>query len=109
VSLTVHGLPSSQVAVLFWFLHPSTASQLSSVQGLLSLQLRAEPPPHVPEVQTSPTVHAFMSSHAWVSLAACLVHAPVAPSQTPVLHWSVEAEQSTIDVAAQVPAMSPWQ
>jgi hypothetical protein len=46
VSPVVHALPSSQVAVLSTFLHPSDVSQLSSVHGLPSSQLTAVPPTH---------------------------------------------------------------
>jgi hypothetical protein len=94
---------------LFWFLQPSTASQLSSVQGLLSLQLRGPPPPHVPDVHVSPTVQALLSLHDPPSLAACFPQVPVVVLQTPRLHWSLVPVQSTRATASQVPAASPSQ
>lgn len=68
-SPTVHALPSLQGLALMPNLQPSTASQLSLVHGLLSLQLRILPATHVPDAQTSPGVHTVPSaSHCLPSL-----------------------------------------
>jgi hypothetical protein len=64
VSPTVQMFPSSHGDVLFMWRHPTTASQLSFVHGLLSLQLVNAPPAQVPvAVQASLVVHAFPSLH----------------------------------------------
>jgi hypothetical protein len=52
----VQALPSLQPAVLALNWQPSLGSQLSSVQGLLSLQTWAEPGLQVPAAQASPLV-----------------------------------------------------
>jgi len=57
----VQALWSPQGAVLFACRHPATGSQLSSVQTLLSLQLRGSPPTHCPPLQVSPVVQALLS------------------------------------------------
>jgi hypothetical protein len=61
VSLVVQAFPSSQDAVLLVWTQPVAGLQESSVQGLLSLQLGAAPPWHVPPPQVSPVVQAFPS------------------------------------------------
>jgi hypothetical protein len=106
VSPSVHGLPSSQAAVLFWTLQPTVVSQLSVVQGLPSLQVVGLPPPHAPEVQVSPVVHALASSQLLPSLTGIFTQ-PRFGSQLPALQESVRPEQSTMGVASQVPAWSP--
>jgi len=58
----VHALPSSQPAVLLALTQPVGGLQLSSVQGLLSLQSGAGPPTHVPPAHASDVVHALPSS-----------------------------------------------
>jgi len=68
VSPEVQAFPSSQDAVLFVKTQPVAGLQLSEVQTLLSLQVTAAPPWHVPPAQTSPAVHAFPSSQAAVLL-----------------------------------------
>jgi hypothetical protein len=107
VSFTVQGLPSSQAAVLFTFLQPSTASHESSVQGLPSSQLSVPPGVHVPETQVSLVEHAFPFEHEPPSLADCFEQAPVEGSQMPALHWSADEEQSTSAVETHVPGWSP--
>jgi hypothetical protein len=87
VSPVVQAFRSTQGAVLLAWTHPAMGSQLSSVQGLLSLQLSALPGRHVPKVHVSPSVHAFPSLQAAVLL---LKTQPVAGSQLSVVHsfWS---------------------
>jgi hypothetical protein len=63
VSAVVQALPSSHDAVLFVFTQPVAGTQESSVQGLLSLQLGADPPTQDPPAQVSAVVHALPSSH----------------------------------------------
>jgi hypothetical protein len=62
VSPVEQALPSWQPAVLWVWTHPLRASQLSSVQGLLSSQSRAGPPWQVPPPQVSAVVHGLASS-----------------------------------------------
>src|SRR5438128_1908610 len=45
-------------------MQPVFGLQVSSVQGLPSLQLARGPPAHTPPLQVSPVVHAFASLHA---------------------------------------------
>jgi hypothetical protein len=83
LSFAVHALPSEQEAVLFaWEQLPVAWSQLSLVQGLLSLQFTAVPGRQVPNAQASPVVHTFPSSQALVLFAKTQ---PVAGSQLSVV------------------------
>ena len=66
VSPVVHAFPSLHEAVLLACWQPVAGLQLSSVHGLLSLQLVAVPPTHAPPEHASPVVHAFPSSQAAV-------------------------------------------
>jgi hypothetical protein len=61
-SPVVQALPSSQAAVLLSCTQPVAGLQLSSVHGLLSSQLGAEPPTQMPPEHASPVVQAFSSS-----------------------------------------------
>ena len=64
VSERVHRLPSSHARMLGMKTHPPPSeSQVSSVQGLPSLQKRVIPDVHTPPEQRSPVVHALPSSH----------------------------------------------
>src|SRR5439155_1345728 len=65
-SLTVEAVPSSQGAVLFVWTHPVVGLQVSSVQGLPSLQFSGVPGWHVPPLHTSPAVQALPSEHGAV-------------------------------------------
>jgi hypothetical protein len=67
-SPTVQAFPSLHVAVLLTCSHPVDGLQLSSVHGLLSLQVTPVPGTHAPAEQASPVVHALPSSHAAVLL-----------------------------------------
>jgi hypothetical protein len=67
-SPVVQALPSLQDCVLLRNLQPLAGSQLSVVQGLLSLQLTAEGPAQVPPAQASPLVHALLSLQLTVLL-----------------------------------------
>jgi hypothetical protein len=62
-SLVVQTLLSLHGPVLFACVHPMTASQTSSVQALLSLQLTGVPPWHRPSLHRSFTVQALPSLH----------------------------------------------
>jgi hypothetical protein len=62
LSLVVHALPSSQLAVLAVLTQPVAATQLSSVHGLLSLQFGAGPPTQAPApLHLSLVVQALLS------------------------------------------------
>jgi hypothetical protein len=60
-SFAVHALPSLQGRVLFKKEQPLAGTQVSVVQGLLSLQTTAAPGRHAPARQASPVVQAFPS------------------------------------------------
>src|SRR6266849_3669131 len=68
VSFVVQAFPSSQEAVLLVCVHPLAGSHASSVQTLLSLQLGAGPPTHVPPEHVSLVVQAFPSLQGAVLL-----------------------------------------
>ncbi|MBI5610800.1 MAG: hypothetical protein HY902_18120 [Deltaproteobacteria bacterium] len=63
-SPAVQAFPSLQAPVVAACAHPLAASQLSTVQGLLSLQSTIPVWPHVPDLQASPVVQASPSSQA---------------------------------------------
>jgi hypothetical protein len=81
-SPTVQALPSLHGAVLAANLQPALASQLSSVHGLPSLQLRIAPALHTPPAHASPTVHTDPSASQLVPLLVATK--PQLP--LPVLH-----------------------
>ncbi len=64
VSVWVHLLLSSHLAVLAVAVQPLAMSQLSSVQGFSSLQMTPAPGAHLPPAQVSPVVQALPSSQA---------------------------------------------
>lgn len=86
-SPVVHALPSEHALVSSTTKrHPATASQLSSVHGLLSLQLRLPEPTHDPLLlHASVVVHRLPSVHEAPASVADpgLLQPPV-----PVLHTS---------------------
>jgi len=61
-SLSVHALPSLQVAVLLVWPQPVPTSQASFVHGFASSQVTADPPEHRPAWHASPLVHPLPSS-----------------------------------------------
>ena len=65
VSPVVHPLRSLHAFVLYVKTHPAAGSQLSVVHTLLSPHTRGTPGWHVPPVQTSLTVQALPSEHAF--------------------------------------------
>ena len=67
-SLVVQNEPSSHGAVLLLCVQPVPVSHPSSVQTLLSLQLGAGPPTHVPPEHVSLAVQAFPSLQGAVLL-----------------------------------------
>jgi len=102
-SPTVQALPSSHVAVLFVCVQVPPA-QLSSVQGLLSLQV-VPVPWHEPPEHTSSTVQGSPSSHDAVlgvkthcpdgELQASSVH-PLPSSQRAELHCTVMVVEQSV-------------
>lgn len=74
-SLTVHTLPSEHPAVVGLNPQPVLGSQLSAVQGLLSLQVTAAPLLQLPFLQLSPWVQALPSSQ--LPLAGALTQPPL--------------------------------
>jgi hypothetical protein len=68
VSPVVQAFPSSHAAVLFVWAQPVARSQVSVVQGLLSLQFGPGPETQAPPPHVSPIVHAFPSSQGLVLL-----------------------------------------
>ncbi len=105
-SPTVHGLPSSQVAVLLVCVQPEPGVQASVVHGLPSSQYVATltaDPLHAPAAQTSGVVQALLSLHGSALLAntqpvvveheslvhtLLSLHVMAAPLQTPAAHTS---------------------
>jgi hypothetical protein len=86
-SPTEHALPSLHGEVLALNAQPSLASQLSSVQGLLSLQPSTLPDLHTPLEHASPTVHTLPSASQVVpSLLATMPHLPVLVAQMLLAH-----------------------
>ena len=76
----VQALPSLQVVPSETWTQPVVALQVSVVQVVLSSQFLAVPP-HAPELQASPVVHAFPSSQNVASGLLVAMHWPVAGSQ----------------------------
>jgi hypothetical protein len=64
----VQEFPSSQAAALFSWRHPLKGTHESFVHTLLSSQLNAAPPAHIPFAHASPIVQAFPSLQALVLL-----------------------------------------
>jgi hypothetical protein len=83
VSLVVHASLSSQGSLLFTWAQPLDGLQLSSVQGLLSLQFADAPGTHAPPLHVSAVVQALPSLHGAV-LEVC-AH-PVAGLQPSSVH-----------------------
>jgi hypothetical protein len=106
VSAVVQALPSSQEAVLLALTQPVAGTHESSVQGLLSLQLGAEPPTQDPPAQVSAVVQALPSSQEAVLLA---LTQPVAGTQESSVHGLLSlqfgAEPPTHTPLAQVSAV----
>jgi hypothetical protein len=104
VSAPLQALPSLH-AVPFdtatcW--QPRIGSQLSVVQGLLSLQLRAVPAVHVPPWQVSAPLQRFASAHD-VPLVTLVTVQPVAALQPSVVQ-TLPSLQTSGEPAVQVPA-----
>jgi hypothetical protein len=104
VSLPLHTLPSPHdvpfsTGVLA---QPKTGSQLSVVQTLLSLQLRAVPAVQVPLWQVSLPLHTLLSGHA-VPLATDACRQPNTGSQVSVVHTLLSLQLSTVP-AVHTPA-----
>ena len=98
VSLTVQAFPSEQAAALGVYVHPVAGSQASSVQTLLSLQVRLLPW-QVPPWQRSATVQAFPSSQG---LVLSVFTQPVVGLQESVVQRSPSL-QSTAPPGRQTP------
>jgi uncharacterized membrane protein YfbV (UPF0208 family) len=98
----VQASPSSHASVLGALLQPPVrGSQVSVVQGLLSLQLFARPGWQTPLPQPSPTVQALPSSQG--AVLGVKVHAPVAEVQRSVVHGLSSVQ--VFGVPAQVPLL----
>ena len=66
VSLVVHALPSLHGAVLLVYTQPVAGTQVSFVQGLLSLQVSGVPGWQIPEEQVSVPSHKSASAQTLV-------------------------------------------
>jgi hypothetical protein len=104
MSSTVQAFPSEQAAVLFVETQPVAESQLSVVQGLLSLQFNAVPDRHEPNAHWSPVVHAFPSSHAFVLFVKTQ---PVAGSQLSVVQALLSLHTKGVPTHAPPEHVSP--
>ena len=98
VSTVVQALPSSQEAVLFVKTQPVAGTQESSVQGLLSSQIGAEPPTQDPAAQVSGVVQALPSLQAAVLFV--YTHAP------PALHESSVHGLESLQLAFAPPSFN---
>ncbi len=87
----VHALLSEHVAALLLWTQPLVGSQISSVHGLLSLQLTIVPGWHAPVAQTSPLVHALLSEQASVLL---LCTQPFVALHESVVHGLLSSQPS---------------
>jgi len=124
----VQALPSLQLPALGVWVHPAVGLHASSVQGLLSLQLSAEPAEHAPSWQTSPVVQGSPSLQAsvfavkvqpWSATQLSSVQGLPStqlragpPTQSPsaqvslVVHRSPSLQASVLKVCEQPPAGS---
>ncbi len=97
-SLLVHALPSSQGLLWGLLLQPVAGAQLSSVQGLLSLQSSASPlQPLSP--QTSPPVQPLPSSQG--AELGVLLQLALAPSQLSSVHTSPSSQSPSSVMPSQ--------
>src|SRR5256712_7970572 len=87
VSAPLHTSPSLHevpfASAVCW--HPATGSQMSVVQGLLSLQSRAVPPVQVPAWHVSMPLHTLPSLHG-VPFASAVFRHPASGSQVSAVH-----------------------
>ena len=93
---------SLQALTLLTCAQPLTASQLSVVQGLLSLQLVASPDKHTLFLQWSPLVHSLASLQ--IPLSSGVDVQPVAMSQASALHGFLSS-QTLAAPAAHLPSL----
>jgi hypothetical protein len=100
LSAVVQALPSSQLAVLAAFTQPVAETQLSSVQGLPSLQFAAGPPTQTLFAHLSAVVQALPSSQ--LAVLAALTQ-PVAATQLSSVHGLLSL-QFAAGPPTQVPA-----
>jgi hypothetical protein len=100
VSPSLHGLP---LATAVWR-QPPAPSQVSVVQGLLSLQSRPPPGAHTPAWQSSSPLQALPSGHG-VPFGTAVFWQPVAGTQVSVVHTLASLQLGGVP-AAQAPA---WQ
>ena len=103
VSFPLHTVPSGHgvpfATEVFW--QPRTGSQLSVVQGLLSLQLSGVPAVHVPFWQVSVPLQTVASGQA-VPFATATLRQPSTGSQLSVVHGLLSLQLSGVP-AVQVP------
>jgi hypothetical protein len=102
VSLDVHALLSSHVAVLGAFRQPVTALHESSVQPLLSLQSSGVPTWHEPPPHTSAPLHASPSLHGAVLFVN--THPPLAALQESSVHGLLSLQTVAV-VPVHMPAV----
>src|SRR5262245_12207165 len=104
VSVPLHTLPSLHDVPFATgvFRQPATGSQVSVVQGLLSLQLSGVPAVQVPAWHGSSPLHAF-SSLQEVPFATTVCWQPATGSQVSVVHGLLSSQLSGVP-AVQVPA-----
>ncbi len=104
----VQNWPSSQAAPfngIGSFTHPLAGLQLSAVQKLPSLQLRAGPAVQLPARQLSAVVQAFPSLQAVPSSTGIGSQVSVSSLQVPTVHWLSAAEQSVATPPPHAPAL----
>jgi hypothetical protein len=94
-----HGVPLTR----FVCVQPVAGTHASALQGLPSSQFGGAPPWQTPPLHWSLVVQALPSLHD-VADTGCAWHWLVASLHTPVLHWSVNTEQSRRPPPVQTPA-----
>ena len=108
MSPEVQAFPSSQLAALGELTQPKPGKHASSVQGLLSVQLRLAPPLHAPAKQLSPLVQSLPSVQVMPSAAATKAHSP--PTHESCVHTSLSSHwpslvHGQLGVPPQLPAL----
>src|SRR5262249_32896436 len=84
------------------------ASRLFATTTREPAQSTTAVPAHTPAVHTSPLVQPLPPSQASPSLAGCARQEPAASLQTPVLHASVNDEQSRGNPPPHPPPVHVW-
>ena len=107
-SFSLHALPSSQTVPSasggLEHIPVATLQTPTSWHWSRAVQTMGSPGSQLPSIQTSPTVHALLSSHAEPKALTGLSQSPVSGAHTPMSwHW-LRASQTTGLLPTQLPA-----